>query len=138
MINPLLAPLADNGGRTRTHLPLTGSPAIDSGNAFGETADQRGFTRTVNGTTDIGAVEVQAAPTHISAFAGSPQSVTEGAFFSPLQARVLDASNAPVGGVTVTFTAPPSGASGLFANGTTQTTAITDANGVAASFGADG
>jgi CSLREA domain-containing protein len=133
VINPLLAPLADNGGRTRTHLPLTGSPAIDSGNAFGETADQRGFTRTVNGTTDIGAVEVQAAPTQISAFAGSPQSVTEGTVFVPLEARVLDAGNAPVGGVTVTFTAPSSGASGMFANGTMQTTAITDANGVAAS-----
>jgi CSLREA domain-containing protein len=133
VIDPLLAPLADNGGLTRTHLPLTGSPAIDSGNAFGETADQRGFTRTVNGTTDIGAVEIQAAPTQISAFAGSPQSVMEGAAFAPLRARVLDAGNAPVGGVTVAFTAPSSGASGLFANGAAQTTAITDANGVAAS-----
>jgi CSLREA domain-containing protein len=133
VINPLLGPLQNNGGPTKTHLPLTGSPAIDSGNAFGETGDQRGFTRTVNGTTDIGAVEIQNAPTQISAFAGSPQSVMEGTAFAPLQARVLDASNAPVGGVTVTFTAPPSGASGLFANGTTQTTAITDANGVATS-----
>ena len=133
IINPMLGSLANNGGLTMTRLPLAGSPAIDAGSAFGETANQRGFTRTVNGTTDIGALEVQPAPTQISAFAGSPQSVVESTAFAPLQARVLDASNAPVGGVTVTFTAPPSGASGLFANGTALTTAVTDANGVAIS-----
>lgn len=54
---PLLAPLANNGGPTATHLPLSGSPAINAGGATTLTADQRGFTRVVGGTVDIGSVE---------------------------------------------------------------------------------
>ena len=60
-----VGPLASNGGPTQTMALLTGSPAIDRGsNAFvttGET-DQRGLTRIVNGTVDIGAFEVQPPP----------------------------------------------------------------------------
>lgn len=45
-INPLLNPLADNGGLTQTHALQTNSPAIDKGNSrFGVVADQRGFPR---------------------------------------------------------------------------------------------
>ena len=45
-INPLLNPLADNGGPTRTHALQAGSPAIDKGNsAFDITTDQRGAPR---------------------------------------------------------------------------------------------
>jgi Peptidase family C25 len=70
-INPLLGPLQNNGGPTFTHAPLTGSPAIDAGNAFGQSADQRGYQRTfdvagvanVSDGTDIGAQESQSAPT---------------------------------------------------------------------------
>jgi len=60
-INPLLGPLQDNGGPTLTHLPLTGSPAIDnaSGGEGSPTTDQRGFPRPVGAGPDIGAVEVQ-------------------------------------------------------------------------------
>ena len=65
-----LGALANNGGPTRTMLPLTGSPAIDTGDpAFSDpiTLDQRGLPRIVR-TIDIGAVEVQAtAPTVLSA-----------------------------------------------------------------------
>lgn len=75
--DPMLGPLANNGGATLTHLPLPGSTAIDRGSsdslvAFGITTDQRGFARTVDDPgipnafagdgTDIGAVEVPAAP----------------------------------------------------------------------------
>ncbi|HEV7646032.1 MAG TPA: Calx-beta domain-containing protein [Pyrinomonadaceae bacterium] len=131
IINPMLAPLADNGGPTRTHLPLPGSPAINAGNAFGETADQRGFARTVNGVTDIGAVEIQNSPTQISAFSGTPQSATIGTNYAPLKARVLDTNNDPVGGVSVTFNAPNTGASGTFPGSVFSATAVTDGNGVA-------
>ena len=65
--DPLLFPLANNGGRTLTHAFLTGSPAIDKGFSFGSTTDQRGFTRPVDlaaytnapggDGTDIGAFE---------------------------------------------------------------------------------
>src|SRR5206468_1859490 len=46
---PMLGPLQDNGGATKTHALLLGSPAIDKGNNFtGATTDQRGtgFART--------------------------------------------------------------------------------------------
>jgi hypothetical protein len=55
-----LGPLADNGGPTKTHALLTGSPAIDAGsNPGGLATDQRsyGFARTVGAGTDIGAFE---------------------------------------------------------------------------------
>jgi hypothetical protein len=59
-IDPLLGPLAFNGGPTPTHALLSGSPAIDRGsNAAGLTSDQRGFARTVGGGTDVGAFEAQ-------------------------------------------------------------------------------
>ncbi len=54
--NPLLGPLADNGGPTKTHALLTGSGAINTGNtATSPTTDQRGAARV--GTADIGAFE---------------------------------------------------------------------------------
>lgn len=57
-VNPLLGPLADNGGPTLTHLPGQGSPAIDAGdNAFCPAADQRGYVRPVDDICDIGAVD---------------------------------------------------------------------------------
>jgi hypothetical protein len=61
--DPLLEPLADNGGPTRTHALATGSPAIDAGNNyFNDSYDQRGdgFERVANGRADIGAFELQA------------------------------------------------------------------------------
>ena len=44
-VDPLLGVLANNGGQTNTHALMTGSPAIDQGNAFGVTTDQRGTAR---------------------------------------------------------------------------------------------
>ncbi|MBX7105464.1 MAG: hypothetical protein K1X57_15370 [Gemmataceae bacterium] len=61
-VDPLLAPLANNGGSNKTHAILPGSPAIDSGRNFlGRQTDQRGsgYVRSV-GNSDIGAFEYQA------------------------------------------------------------------------------
>jgi len=62
-VNPLLAPLKENGGPTQTMGLMPGSPAIDAGNnaliPSGIATDQRGFPRIVNGAVDIGAFEVQ-------------------------------------------------------------------------------
>ena len=59
-----LLPLADNGGPTRTHLPVAGSAGVDdipAGTAglcdATSPIDQRGVARPVNGACDIGAVE---------------------------------------------------------------------------------
>jgi hypothetical protein len=46
--DPLLGPLADNGGSTQTHALLPGSPAIDTGNSAGYNEDQRGMTRPID------------------------------------------------------------------------------------------
>jgi hypothetical protein len=73
--NPVLGPLADNGGVTMTRAPLAGSPAIDQAIGLsGTTAapvtlvDQRGYPRPIDdpsvanaaggNASDIGAVEV--------------------------------------------------------------------------------
>ncbi len=65
--DPMLGPLADNGGPTETHALLAGSPAIDAGDgalavdASGNPllTDQRGagFDRIFGDTVDIGAYE---------------------------------------------------------------------------------
>ncbi len=54
--DPLLGALADNGGSTRTHSLLAGSPAIDPGTVSGAPGiDQRGRGRDVS--PDVGAYE---------------------------------------------------------------------------------
>ena len=77
ILNPaggaMLDALAYNGGQTNTHALMTGSPAIDKGNSFGLTTDQRGLGRPADNPSitnatggdgsDIGAFEVQLAPT---------------------------------------------------------------------------
>src|SRR6185436_4761368 len=55
-----LAPLAGNGGPTRTHALLTNSPAFDAGPAAGFPAtDQRGVARPKFARCDIGAFEAE-------------------------------------------------------------------------------
>ncbi|MGH2685708.1 MAG: choice-of-anchor Q domain-containing protein, partial [Actinomycetota bacterium] len=62
-LDPMLAPIADNGGPTQTHALLVGSPAVDAGDAGSPgsggnacpATDQRGFPR---GPCDIGAYEL--------------------------------------------------------------------------------
>jgi hypothetical protein len=54
---PLLAPLGNYGGPTRTRPPLTGSPAINAAAATSFATDQRGFPRPLGPAPDIGAVE---------------------------------------------------------------------------------
>jgi CSLREA domain-containing protein len=51
--NPLLGPLADNGGPTQTHALAANSPAINKGPADAPPTDQRGVPR----NPDIGAYE---------------------------------------------------------------------------------
>jgi hypothetical protein len=141
--NPMLRPLANNGGPTQTHELLPISPAINAGDDCvadaahcGDpdipqlTNDQRdtGFPRKVGTHVDIGAVEVNYA---IGATGGTPQSTNiNSPFATALQATVTESGN-PASGVTVTFTAPGSGASGTFPGSVTTATATTNATGVA-------
>ena len=57
--DPLLGPLANNGGPTLTQTLLAGSTAMNAGvGVAGITTDQRGASRPTSGPTDIGAVQV--------------------------------------------------------------------------------
>jgi len=63
MTDPILGPLAMNGGPTSTHALLSGSPAIDAGNDVAAASyDQRGpgYPRVIGTSTDIGAYEFDA------------------------------------------------------------------------------
>lgn len=66
--NPLLGPLADNGGPTLTHLPAGASPLIDvippgdAGCGTTITVDQRGEARPTGPGCDIGALELTGTP----------------------------------------------------------------------------
>jgi Ca2+-binding RTX toxin-like protein len=53
-VDPLLGPLADNGGPTPTHALLKGSPAVDAGGTDCAPTDQRGLPR----NCDVGAYEL--------------------------------------------------------------------------------
>ena len=67
--DPLLGALGDNGGPTQTFALLTGSPAIDAGTDAGcPSTDQRGYTRPVGATCDIGAFEYGSSETTPHAF----------------------------------------------------------------------
>jgi len=58
------------------------------------------------------------APGSLAVNAGDPQTVLPGTNFpTALQAIVKNGASAPLSGVGVTFTAPPSGASGTFTGG---------------------
>jgi hypothetical protein len=71
LLNPRLAPLADNGGPTKTHTLFADSLAIDAGDPAAMAGvggvpqfDQRGapFTRVHGGRIDMGAFEAQPNP----------------------------------------------------------------------------
>jgi hypothetical protein len=86
-------------------------------------------------TAGTGNITISAASldaTTITASAGTPQSATAGTTFATgLQAKVTDSLGNGMNGVTVTFTAPGSGASGTF-GGSTTAAVTTNASGVAA------
>lgn len=82
---PLLTPLTDYGGPTPIHLPIEGSPVIDTGSSDGLCVDQRGAPRPpdeptaphTRGQADIGAVEFPAS-TAISSPTASEQDAPAG------------------------------------------------------------
>ncbi len=99
-----------------------------SGAGVNSAFDQRGLPRKVNGTVDIGAVETNYV---FSATAGTPQSAkTNTAFATALQATVTESGTAQ-SGISVTFTAPSSGASGTFPGASNTVSVSTNGSGIA-------
>ena len=88
----------------------------------------------VTATTNFSLTNTSGPAASIAATSGSLQNaIISTPFGAPLVATVVDANQYPVSGASVTFTAPSSGASGIFANGTTTETDTTNANGMAKS-----
>ena len=83
-IDPLLGPLADNGGPTLTHALQSGSLAIDRGDPAAPPQDQRGYGRV--GVPDVGAFEYAGVPpatasnTSTRAFVQTGENVMIGGF----------------------------------------------------------
>ena len=76
-IDPMLGPLADNGGPTWTMALLPGSPAIDAGDsAAAPGTDQRGFPRPAGLAPDIGAFEYGAMMPTLAVTRSSSTSLT--------------------------------------------------------------
>ncbi|WP_318556644.1 fibronectin type III domain-containing protein [Geobacter anodireducens] len=119
--DPLLAPLADNGGTTRTMALLSGSPAIGAGNcSAGPAADQRGMTRPQDATCDMGAFE-RGVPAAVAAVDGAGQSAAVNTpFAAPLRLKVTDSLGAVLDGISVAFAGSGSGA-GIAAGGSATT-----------------
>ncbi|MBI3823925.1 MAG: right-handed parallel beta-helix repeat-containing protein [Planctomycetes bacterium] len=75
--NALLGLLQGNGGPTKTHALLSGSPAIDAGiNTGAPATDQRGVSRPKGSAVDIGAFEVDPDVTTPTAALASAPTVT--------------------------------------------------------------
>lgn len=112
-VDPLLGPLqVDPGSPTPTRDPLAGSPVINAGDpAFTATSDdvydQRFYPRIAGGRVDMGAVEVQAAPTSADV---SVDKTVNGTVFARRPASyditVANAGPAIANDVTLTDTLP--------------------------------
>ena len=82
-------------------------------------------------TLTLGTTTVLGPPVSVAATSGTPQSALVNATFATqLQVVVTDSAGDLLPNVNVTFTAPASGASGLF-GGATSVTVSTDSNGLA-------
>ena len=104
-VDPLLGPLAINGGPTQTHALQAGSPALNTGsNTLALANDQRGtgFARTFGSGTDIGAFEAQPIASTITLMA-APTTAVQGqpVTLTATVASSVSGSAAPTG--TVTF-----------------------------------
>jgi hypothetical protein len=96
--NPLLGPLQNNGGPTKTMAPLAGSPALNAGDpAQLGVADQRGVVR--RGGVNVGAYQASASAFVLTA----PATVTAGTPFD-VTVRVVDIFGQTALGYTGTVT----------------------------------
>ncbi|MGH7967216.1 MAG: choice-of-anchor Q domain-containing protein, partial [Limisphaerales bacterium] len=106
-LDPVLGPLADNGGPTSTMALLHGSPALDAGEdallqpPYHLRQDQRGFPRKSGAHVDIGAFEFQSLGHDVHAPLAGP-ALFGGGF--------VNASNATAAGFRFSFTDAAAGA----------------------------
>jgi len=153
---PLSVHVADGTGAPKSGVVVTLIPPVQGAsatlsattvvaNSLGNAtvnATANGTLGTYNVTASVGGVTVNfsltnappqgGVPASITAAAGTPQSQSVTApFVTALKALVKDSTGTPVSGVSVTFTAPATGASGTFPGSNASATALTDGQGFA-------
>jgi hypothetical protein len=141
-INPMLGKLQDNGGPTigvstatqilPTQALLTGSPAIDKGDnsLLSLPTDERGFNRTVNNATDVGAFEFQPPTTQTTlTSSANPSFVGEAVTFTATVSGVAPGSNTPTGTVTFSVDGSPAASDVALTNGAASFTTSTSTGG---------
>ena len=126
-------------GKT-TETDTTGTNGVATASAFKANGTAGGpYTVTADFSGDTGTAAKfnltnNAAPIPvIAAASGSGQSGTVSTAFAKPLVALVTSNGAPASGASVTFTAPSSGASGKFANGTATETDTTNASGLATS-----
>lgn len=119
------------GGGVNT--ATTNAQGVATAPAFtaNSTAGSYQVTASVNGVTTAAAFSLtNRGPVAIATTSGAPQAtLVNTTFAAPLVVTVTDSVGNRVSGITVTFIAPASGASGTFAGGVS--TAVTNSTGVA-------
>ena len=123
-------------GGGATYTTTTNSSGVATATTFtaNSTAGPYNLVATATGASAVNfaLTNTPGAPASITAAADTPQSATIGtAFGTALQSTVKDSGGNPVSGVSVTFTAPATGAGGTFAGGGATYTATTNSSGVA-------
>ena len=106
-IDPLLGPLADNGGPTLTHALQPGSPAINRGDPAAPPQDQRGYSRL--GVPDVGAFEfngIRPTPTPTPTPTATPAATPSHLGNISTRAFVQTGDNVVIGGFIVQGTEP--------------------------------
>lgn len=131
------------GNGTATETDTTNASGMATSTPFKANGSTGGYmvtaSATINGgpqTANFSLTNTAGPAAGLSASSGSGQSATVNTSFgNPLEAQVVDSKGNPVSdaGVSVTFTAPGSGASGTFSNGTATETDTTNATGLAMS-----
>lgn len=90
------------------------------------------FAENLSATASYNLTNTPGQAGNVTVVAGNQQSAAVNTLFSlPLSVRVTDGSGNPVGGVSVTFTAPATGPSGTFPGGTLSRIVQTDTGGIA-------
>lgn len=115
-----------NGVATASAFKANGT----TGGPYAVTADFSGDTGTV---AKFSLTNTAAPITVIAVSSGSGQSETVSTAFAKPLVALVTSNGSPASGVSVTFAAPSSGASGKFGNGTNTETDTTNASGLATS-----
>lgn len=103
---PGLLALAANGGGSRTHALVTGSPAVDAGSDCALATDQRGTARPVGAGCDLGAYEGALAVAAPTLTVSAPSGVPLGGGVFTVTASAFNGTGAALEGVSLELQLP--------------------------------